>query len=333
MEEPLVSITIPTYNRPDYLKHALASAVGQTYRNTEIIVSDNASHVSAQAVVDSFADPRIRFHRYPQAVSMFGNHIGGFRMAAGKYVASLHDDDIWESDFLEKMVPPLEANPELVMTFCSQWVIDENGAVSHERTEKYNARLGRHKLVRQMYRPFMRVGLGDLAVQPASSAVIRREGIDWSGIPEKVGPAWDVYVSYLLAATGQGAYFIPEKLACYRIHSQSDTGGEENLKSKMQHAFNQMNCYEAIMEHDALRKTLGEEMFEMTEYRWQHACTSMGLGLLKSSQVREARRFLFQSLSRKYMDPRTWAATGISLIPHPFHRIREEILEVMVKAK
>ncbi|MEL6166686.1 MAG: glycosyltransferase, partial [Cyanobacteria bacterium J06628_3] len=42
-KQPLVSIIIPTYNRPEYLNLALASAVQQTYQNIEIIVSDNCS--------------------------------------------------------------------------------------------------------------------------------------------------------------------------------------------------------------------------------------------------------------------------------------------------
>jgi glycosyltransferase involved in cell wall biosynthesis len=41
--EPLVSVIIPTYNRPEYLKQAITSAVAQIYQNIEIIVSDNCS--------------------------------------------------------------------------------------------------------------------------------------------------------------------------------------------------------------------------------------------------------------------------------------------------
>ena len=59
--QPLVSIITPTYNRPEYLKVALESAVGQTYRNIEIIVSDNCSLENPQAIVESFNDARIRF--------------------------------------------------------------------------------------------------------------------------------------------------------------------------------------------------------------------------------------------------------------------------------
>ena len=49
-QQPLVSVVIPTYNRPSYLKAALKSAVEQTYQNIEIIVSDNCSLENPQTM-------------------------------------------------------------------------------------------------------------------------------------------------------------------------------------------------------------------------------------------------------------------------------------------
>jgi len=331
-KEPLVSITTPTFNRPDYLKQAITSALNQTYQNFEIIVSDNASPESAQELVASFKDPRIRFHRYEKAVSMLENHMGGFKMARGKYVASLHDDDIWEQDYLNKMVWPLEQNPDLIVTFCSQWVIDEHGAVSQARTHKYNTRLGRHKLVQKVYQPFMDVALKDLAIQPASSAVIRRDGIAWDRIPAQVGPMWDVYVSYLLAKTGKAAFFINEKLTRYRIHSQSDTGSYENLPQKMKRAINQMDCYGLILSENEKESVLDDKVYAHVKGRWQHASTTMAIALLKEnkSQVSQARQYLYKALKQGKLSARTWAAFGISLLPGYSRKL---ILDLAVKAK
>jgi len=61
--QPLVSIVTPTYNRPEYLKLALISAVQQTYKNIEIIVSDNCSPQNPESIIKSFEDSRIRFVR------------------------------------------------------------------------------------------------------------------------------------------------------------------------------------------------------------------------------------------------------------------------------
>ena len=69
MTEPLVTVGIPTFNRPEGLARALASIRSQTYQHLEIIVSDNASTDPAVGVtVDKFAakDERIHYHRHPE---------------------------------------------------------------------------------------------------------------------------------------------------------------------------------------------------------------------------------------------------------------------------
>src|SRR5690606_4365233 len=61
---PLVTICIPTFNRADtFLPKALAAACNQTYRNLEILVSDNASSDGTPELVRSMIDPRISYHR------------------------------------------------------------------------------------------------------------------------------------------------------------------------------------------------------------------------------------------------------------------------------
>ena len=109
--QPLVSVVIPTYNRPAYLREAIASALRQSYVNIEILVRDNASTDETRKVVQAFPDPRIRYHRHPANVGPTENVIGGCREARGVFVAHLHDDDVWEPDFLEKLVPPLQQDP------------------------------------------------------------------------------------------------------------------------------------------------------------------------------------------------------------------------------
>jgi cellulose synthase/poly-beta-1,6-N-acetylglucosamine synthase-like glycosyltransferase len=51
LQQPLVSVLIPSYNRPGYLKEAIESAVGQTYQNVEILVFDDCSPENPQKLV------------------------------------------------------------------------------------------------------------------------------------------------------------------------------------------------------------------------------------------------------------------------------------------
>lgn len=58
-----VSVLITTYNRPALLKRAMASVLGQTYQNLELIIIDDASTDDTPNFVASCSDPRIRFYR------------------------------------------------------------------------------------------------------------------------------------------------------------------------------------------------------------------------------------------------------------------------------
>src|SRR4051794_15444571 len=62
---PLVTIGLAVYNGERYLREALESLVGQTLRDVEIVICDNASDDATEAICREFAerDPRVRYHR------------------------------------------------------------------------------------------------------------------------------------------------------------------------------------------------------------------------------------------------------------------------------
>ncbi len=120
---PLVSILLPTHNRPRYLAEALASVVQQTYRHLEIfVVRDGGDEVAD--IVHSFADPRILFiNRNENRGKPFSLNEALSR-ARGKYVAYLDDDDVYYPHHVEVLVRALEsggggvAYSDLYKTYC-----------------------------------------------------------------------------------------------------------------------------------------------------------------------------------------------------------------------
>ncbi|MBI1975610.1 MAG: glycosyltransferase [Candidatus Vogelbacteria bacterium] len=111
---PLVSIGLPTRNRAHLLKNALISLTGQTYRNIELIISDNASTDDTEQVVQRFAarDERIAYTRQKRDINGMENHEFVLRRAHGAYFMWASDDDLWDKTFVEKLVCVLEKNPE-----------------------------------------------------------------------------------------------------------------------------------------------------------------------------------------------------------------------------
>jgi glycosyltransferase involved in cell wall biosynthesis len=223
-ELPLVSVIVPTFNRTRYLASAVASALAQTYPRIEILVSDDASKEDIFGkVVSRFADERIKYHRNPINLGMGMNTWNALVRAGGKYVATLHDDDEWEPDFLEALVPALERDDSLSVAFCDHWVIDDGGTIMVGPTDANTRRWHRDSLPRGTIRAYLEAALVTRVVPAAMAAVFRKSAIDWSDFPPEVGTFYDAWITYLSARTGAGAHYEPRRLTRYRVHQQSET--------------------------------------------------------------------------------------------------------------
>ncbi|MBD2101123.1 glycosyltransferase [Leptolyngbya sp. FACHB-261] len=308
MQQPLISVIIPTYNRLAYLKEALKSVLRQTYQNFEVIVSDDCSPESPQALIEDLNDPRIRLRRNSKNLGVALNVAHAFEQAQGEYIACLNDDDLWNENFLEKLVLPLVQQPELALAFCDHYIIDANGNVDQQETEQNSKRWYRNQLKEGIYQPFYDLGLVHQAVSPASSAVIRREMINLLELRE-VGVYWDYYLTYLACRSGRGAYYCPERLTLYRIHPQSETmtSGSRNAQAKIRKANSGIFCYERFMEDTRLR-----EFRPYFQKKWAHANTTLGIALLRTGEIERARFYLWRAM-RGDFSLRSCAAMALSL--------------------
>lgn len=108
--EPLVSVIIPTRNRPNLVNQAVNSVFWQTHKRFEIIVIDDSDDDSTKALFrekDSF----LRYFKNSQKRGApFSRNIG-LREAKGEFVAFLDDDDIWLPQKVEKQLKYLDRWP------------------------------------------------------------------------------------------------------------------------------------------------------------------------------------------------------------------------------
>jgi glycosyltransferase involved in cell wall biosynthesis len=124
-DEPLVSICIPTYNRAGMIGRAIESALGQTYRNIEVIVVDNASIDNTEAVVAEFTDERFSYIKNERNLGLFGNFNRCIELATGKYLHILHSDDYIDPDFTLRCVSFFQEHPSVVMTSTGACIVNE----------------------------------------------------------------------------------------------------------------------------------------------------------------------------------------------------------------
>jgi len=121
-----VSVTIPTYNRPDYLTRALRSLVSQTHADWEAQVVDDGDGFGAEAA-RRLGDPRVRTARNHRQGQISACN-AALALATGEVIAWLDDDDAWEdARHLERVVRTLTNGPALVHQHG--WVVREEGGV------------------------------------------------------------------------------------------------------------------------------------------------------------------------------------------------------------
>jgi glycosyltransferase involved in cell wall biosynthesis len=110
---PKVSIGMPVYNREPYIPAVLDSVLSQTYRDFELLISDNASTDRTEAIGREYAarDSRIRYVRNATNLGLAGNYNSVFRLAVGEYFRWVAGDDLCAPESLAACVEVLDRAP------------------------------------------------------------------------------------------------------------------------------------------------------------------------------------------------------------------------------
>lgn len=124
--QPRLTIVIPTVNRAYCLPRAIESALAQTARDIEIIVSNNGSRDGTRAIIDRYSDPRLRvFHRENTIPACaHGNFL--VSEARGELFLGLSDDDYLEPDFATSVLDLFSRHPDLAFAYtgCTMYYAD-----------------------------------------------------------------------------------------------------------------------------------------------------------------------------------------------------------------
>ncbi len=130
----LISVVIPSYNRPERLIRAVNSVLEQTYKNLEVIIIDDASDNKIHLRdLENSERVRVLYNDVNRGPCYSRNR--GISEARGEYINFLDDDDILFSDKLEKQVKFFNDSKNQKLGMVTAHAIDER---SGEVVEKYN---------------------------------------------------------------------------------------------------------------------------------------------------------------------------------------------------
>ena len=115
---PLVSIIIPTFNRPDFLERAIESCLKQEYENIEIIVVDDCSGLNIESVRSQY--PTVKFLKNEANYGACYSRNRCLSLSEGQFINFLDDDDELFPDKISRQVEKFQTStdPELGMVTC-----------------------------------------------------------------------------------------------------------------------------------------------------------------------------------------------------------------------
>ena len=126
MTAPGISILMPVFNGAAYVNQAIESALAQTYQDFElIIVNDGSTDNSAEVIRPYLADPRTRYLEQPNG-GVAAARNAAIRVAHGRYIGFLDQDDLWLPEKLDLQVQYLHGHPDVGMVHANQSYIDSD---------------------------------------------------------------------------------------------------------------------------------------------------------------------------------------------------------------
>lgn len=218
-----VSVIIPSYNSGHYLKEALDSALAQTFMDYEVVVVNDGSTDSTEAVIRDYEQ------RYPEKIRYIYQNNKGLAAArntaiqhvTGEYLALLDADDRWLPERLAETVAAMDADQKLGIVHANITRFASNGNIldTPQRDTRYlTGMIFEHIFLRRAH-------------LSCPTVLIRRRCIDKVGL-------FDENLSYLgcedrelwlRIAQRYAVHYIDKVLALYRISPTSMSHNQENM--------------------------------------------------------------------------------------------------------
>jgi glycosyltransferase involved in cell wall biosynthesis len=133
---PTVTIGMPLYNEETYVGEALRSLLDQTFTETEIVVSDNASTDRTAEICRAVAagDPRVRYSRNEANVGAAANFNRVMEMARGRFFMWAGGHDLWDRELVARSVAVMDERPEAVVALAECRWIGRDGQAAPRRS-------------------------------------------------------------------------------------------------------------------------------------------------------------------------------------------------------
>lgn len=124
-KQPLISVAMTTFNGEMFLVEQINSILNQTYKNIEIIISDDCSSVDTINILKKFETRNnVSVFYNKENIGFIKNFEKAISLCSGDYIALADQDDIWLTDKIEQLVNNIGSN---LCIHSDATLIDQNG--------------------------------------------------------------------------------------------------------------------------------------------------------------------------------------------------------------
>lgn len=235
---PLVSIVLPTYNGEKYVRQTIQSLVSQTYKNIEIIISDDGSTDGTADIIREFADKYsfIKVNISPKNLGIADNYNLAVRMSSGEIAIGIGHDDLLSPGHTAAIVPYFK-DPSVGLVHCNAMKIDSTG-----RDIKFVAKDS--EKIKKTKNPMKWLCFNNF-IQSCGMAYRRKAFIDIGGWNDSFpyDSEWYTYIRY---AENYKFVYTTDTFSYYRVH---DSNISKFLKGAKSHEFEayRQRCRELAM--------------------------------------------------------------------------------------
>ncbi len=215
----LVSIIVRTCGRPNYLREALISLRNQSYKNIEIVIIEDGKNISEQMIKKEFSDLNIKYKATGKKLerSVCGNI--GLKMATGKYLNFLDDDDVFYPEHVEVLLKEMEKNnADIVYSTGLETatnIISKDPYIYDIKT----------KIVRN-FGKFSRLRLYENNITPIQCVMFKKEVFEnCGGLDENITALedWDLWIRFSLK---YNFHYIEKTTSVYRVPFNNEISSE-----------------------------------------------------------------------------------------------------------
>lgn len=213
-QDKLVSIAMATYNGEKYLREQLDSIYDQTYKNIEVVVTDDCSTDGTVGILEEYTQKYgLKYKVNKQNLGYTRNFIRAAELCSADYIAFADQDDIWMPEKIQLMMDEIGDNT-LIHTDAT--LIDtEKNIIAESSKNHFNIR----QYIETPEKHNKYVGL-ITCVQGCT--ILFKRGLLDKALPMPPGEQYDFWFGFV-ASKMEGIKYLDEKLILWRVHENNTT--------------------------------------------------------------------------------------------------------------